>query len=138
MQSDKPAPSEYDGFRFYPSSDNGIDGFAITTFDFANEMANSTPIENSSMGYTYHVALFQHDGDEKVKVNDLFEAIFVDPLVYLKNLGGTDFFGFFVRKTDKSDTWVIEHVDRMTDGEFSRNLKSSLMSIANNWKECDD
>ena len=138
MQSDKPAPSEYDGFRFYPSSDNGMDGFAITTFDFANEMANSTPIENSSMGYTYHVALFQHDGDEKVKVNDLFEAIFVDPLVYLKNLGGTDFFGFFVRKTDKSDTWVIEHVDRMTDGEFSRNLKSSLMSIANNWKECDD
>ena len=132
MQSDKPAPSEYDGFRFYPSSDNGMDGFAITTFDFANEMANSTPIENSSMGYTYHVALFQHDGDEKVKINDLFEAIFVDPLVYLRNLGGTDFFGFFVRKTDKSDAWVIEHVDRMTDGEFSRNLKSSLMSIANN------
>lgn len=130
MQSDKPAPSEYDGFRFYPSSDNGMDGFAITTFDFANEMANSTPIENSSMGYTYHVALFQHDGDEKVKINDLFEAIFVDPLVYLRNLGGTDFFGFFVRKTDKSDAWVIEHVDRMTDGEFSRNLKSSLMSIA--------
>ena len=130
MQSDKPAPSEYDGFRFYPSSDNGMDGFAITTFDFANEMANSTPIENSSMGYTYHVALFQHDGDEKVKVNDLFEAIFVDPLVYLRNLGGTDFFGFFVRKTDKSDAWVIEHMDIMTDGEFSRNLKSSLMSIA--------
>jgi hypothetical protein len=132
MQSDKPAPSEYDGFRFYPSSDNGMDGFAITTFDFTNDLANSSPIENSSMGYTYHVALFQHDGDEKVKVNDLFEAIFVDPLVYLKNLGGTDFFGFFVRKTDKSDAWVIEHVDRMTDGEFSRNLKSSLMSIANN------
>lgn len=132
MQSDKPAPSEYDGFRFYPSSDNGMDGFAITTFDFANEMANSSPIENSSMGYTYHVALFQHDGDEKIKVNDLFEAIFVDPLVYLKNLGGTDFFGFFVRKTDKSDAWVIEHVDKMTDGEYSRNLKSSLMSIANN------
>ena len=132
MQSDKPAPSEYDGFRFYPSSDNGMDGFAITTFDFANEMANSTPIENSSMGYTYHVALFQHDGDEKVKVNDLFEAIFVDPLVYLRNLGGTDFFGFFVRKTDKSDAWVIKHMDIMTDGEFSRNLKSSLMSIANN------
>ena len=130
MQSDKPAPSEYDGFRFYPSSDNGIDGFAITTFDFANEMANSTPIENSSMGYTYHVALFQHDGDEKVKINDLFEAIFVDPLVYLRNLGGTDFFGFFVRKTDKSDAWVIKHMDIMTDGEFSRNLKSSLMSIA--------
>ena len=132
MQSDKPAPSEYDGFRFYPSSDNGMDGFAITTFDFANEMANSSPIENSSMGYTYHVALFQHDGDEKVKINDLFEAIFVDPLVYLRNLGGTDFFGFFVRKTDKSDAWVIEHMDIMTDGEYSRNLKSSLMSIANN------
>ena len=132
MQSDKPAPSEYDGFRFYPSSDNGMDGFAITTFDFANEMANSTPIENSSMGYKYHVALFQHDGDEKVKVNDLFEAIFVDPLVYLRNLGGTDFFGFFVRKTDKSDAWVIENVDKMTDGEFSRNLKSNLLSIANN------
>jgi len=132
MQSDKPAPSEYDGFRFYPSNDNGMDGFAITTFDFTNDLANSAPIENSSMGYTYHVALFQHDGDEKVKVNDLFEAIFVDPLVYLKNLGGTDFFGFFVRKTDKSDALVIEYVDKMTDGEYSRNLKSSLMSIANN------
>lgn len=132
MQSDNPTPSEYDGFRFYPSNDDGMDGFAVSTFDFANEMANSTPIGNSSMGYTYHVALFQHDGDEKVKINDLFEAIFVDPLVYLKNLAGTDFFGFFVRKTDKSDAWVVEHVDRMTDGEFSRNLKSSLMSIANN------
>jgi hypothetical protein len=50
--------------------------------------------------------------------------------VYLKNLGGTDFFGFFVRKTDKSDALVIEYVDKMTDGEYSRNLKSSLMSIA--------
>jgi hypothetical protein len=30
---------------------------------------------------------------------------------------------------------VIEYVDKMTDGEYSRNLKSSLMSIANNWKE---
>jgi hypothetical protein len=130
MQSDNPAPSDYDGFRFYPSTDDGIDGFAVSTFDFANDLANSAPVENSSMGYTYHVALFEHDGDEKVKINDLFEAIFVDPLVYLKNLGGTDFFGFFVRKTDKSDALVIEYVDKMTDGEYSRNLKSSLMSIA--------
>jgi hypothetical protein len=132
MQSDNPAPSEYDGFRFYPSTDDGIEGFAVSTFDFANDSANSVSVENSSMGYTYHVALFEHDGDENVKVNDLFEAIFVDPMVYLKNLAGTDFFGFFMRKTDKSDALVLEYVDKVTDGEYSRNLKSSLMSIANN------
>jgi len=132
MQSDKPAPSDYDGFRFYPSTDDGIEGFAVSTFDFANDSANSVSVENSSMGYTYHVALFEHDGDENVKVNDLFEAIFVDPMVYLKNLAGTDFFGFFMRKTDKSDALVLEYVDKVTDGEYSRNLKSSLMSIANN------
>ena len=132
MQSDKPAPSEYDGFRFYPSNDDGIEGFAVSTFDFIDEMANSTPIENSSMGYKYHVALFEHDDNEKVKINDLFEAIFSDPLVYLKNLNGTNFFGFFIRKTDKSETWVMENMDRITDGEYSRRMKSDLISIANN------
>ena len=130
MQSDKPAPSDYDGFRFYPSNDDGIEGFAVSTFDLIDEMANSSPIENSSMGYKYHVALFEHDDKDKVQINDLFEAIFADPLVYLRNLHGTNFFGFFIRKTDKSETWVMENMDRITDGEFSRRMKSDLMSIA--------
>lgn len=125
-------PDEYEGFYFYPSNTRGKKSTSISIFDFIDDMANATPIGNSSMGYTYHVGLFKEDNNKKVELNDLFEAIFVDPLVYLKNLGGTDFFGFVVRKTDKSDAWVVEHVDKLTDGEFSRNLKSSLTSIIDN------
>jgi hypothetical protein len=43
-------------------------------------------------------------------LNDTFEAIFADPVVYAEGLIGMDIYGTFVKKTEEAQKWFDEYL----------------------------
>lgn len=103
-------PSDYDGFYFLP--DESDDDLQIAYFNFKDEFANGTPIEGSTVGDKYHIAFFRRDDEGNPTFDDTFEAILGDPSVYVKNLVGAGIYGCILRKTEKSQAWFDEYLER--------------------------
>ena len=124
--------SEYDGFYFLPGEDDNEYNISFFTF---NEGKGGTPIENTEVGFKYHVAFFKWNEDESVEFNDTFEAIFADPLTYIEGLVGSRLYGTFVRKTEKSKEWFDNYLSKTLDSvtiQKSEEVIEMAKSIANN------
>lgn len=109
-----PKPKDYDGLYFVPSDNDGEEDIQVTFFTLEDEYQNSTPLSNTQVGDCWHVAFFKNDEEdiEKMKIDDVFEAIFADPFVYLKNLVGTNLSGCMIRKTTKSGKWFDDYLTK--------------------------
>jgi hypothetical protein len=121
-------PNEYDGFYFLP--DEGDDDLQIAYFNFKDEFANGTPIEQSSIGYKYHIAFFRRDDEGNPVFDDTFEAIFGDPVVYIKNLVGAGLYGCVLKKTEKSQEWFDEYLERAFKKLQLTKMITNLKAIA--------
>ena len=121
-------PSEYDGFYFLP--DEGDDDLQIAYFNFKDEFANGTPIEGSSVGDKYHIAFFRRDDEGNPTFDDTFEAILGDPSVYVKNLVGAGIYGCILRKTEKSQAWFDEYLERAFKKMQLAKMIDNLKAIA--------
>jgi hypothetical protein len=93
-------PETYDGLYFLPGDED--DEMAFAFFDMKDENYKHEPIENNSIGDKFHIAFFKRDENGDVTFDEHFEAIFGDPMEYLKALIGMDLFGCMVRKTETS------------------------------------
>lgn len=93
--------TNFDGFHLTPSENE--DEFRFDFFEFTEDMGEL--IEGSKLGHMYHVILFKTE-DDSVKIDDTFEAIFADPVVYAKSLPEANIFGTFVKKREKTQAWV--------------------------------
>jgi hypothetical protein len=120
-------PNEYDGFYFLPDESN--DDLQIAYFNFKDEFANATPIEHSSIGYKYHIAFFRRDKEGNPVFDDTFEAIFGDPTIYIKNLVGAGLYGCVLRKTEKSQEWFDEYLERALKKLHAIRLIENLKAI---------
>lgn len=123
--SDKKA-TEYDGFYFLPGEEDHEYNISFFTF---NEGKGGTPIENTEIGFKYHVAFFKWNDDESVEFNDTFEAIFSDPMTYIEGLVGSRLYGTFVKKTEKSKEWFENYLTRTLDTVTIQN-RDKVMEIA--------
>jgi hypothetical protein len=94
----------YDGLFFYPQfeEEQHVD-YKIELFEF-NDKRNSK-VQGTEVGDLYLIAFFKSDSETVIKLDDNFEAIFVDPLTYIKNLIGSKLYGIMVKKTKKSEKW---------------------------------
>lgn len=97
----------YDGFYFLPGDEEGA--MNIAYFDFTDSQYKGEPIEAAEHGDKYHIAFFKLAGEKPV-FDEHFEAIFSDPVVYVKNLLGSGLYGCVLRKTDKSANWWSEYL----------------------------
>jgi hypothetical protein len=122
-------PKEYDGFYFLP--DENDDDLQITYFKFKDEFANKKPIEENTIGYKYHIAFFKRDGEGNPVFDDTFEAIFGDPTIYIKNLVGAGLYGCVLKKTEKSQEWFDEYLERALKKLHAIRLIENLKSIIN-------
>jgi hypothetical protein len=93
----------FDGLYFVPGDEDGQ--LEISFFTFNDEVNKGSPIENNAVGDKFHVALFKEDDEGDITFDETFEAIFADPVVYLKGLAEMGIYGTFVRKTEKSQKW---------------------------------
>lgn len=103
-------PDEYDGLYFLPGDDEDEMTFAF--FTMKEDDYKHTPIEGNSIGDKFHIAFFRPDGEGNAKFDEHFEAIFADPLVYLKGLIGMELYGCLIRKTESSSKWFDNYVKK--------------------------
>lgn len=109
----------YDGFFFYPifNETTHID-YNIDLFQFNERKTKSNIVEKYELGDMYLIAFFKSDVKDVIKLNDNFEAVFIDPMTYIKNLIGSGLYGLMVKKTKKSEKWFKE-----TLTNFCKNVK---------------
>lgn len=107
---------EYDGFWFFPQSneENSHVDYEIHFFKFKEDVDNSPKIEYNEMGDKYHTVFIDFD-ENGIKIEDTFEALFIDPFVYIKNLIGSHLFGCMIRKTEKSTEWLKDYLTNITE-----------------------
>jgi len=101
---------DYDGFYFIPGDEENELNLAY--FKVKEGQTFGTPIEYSDLGNKYHVAFFKCDENGHPKFDHDFEAIFADPAVYIRNLIGTHIYGCILRKTECSQTWWKEYLEK--------------------------
>lgn len=121
---------KFDGFYFVPDYDDFEENYKLAFFNFKEEWTKAEPIEESEMGFKYHMAFFKENEEGVPEFEDAFEAILVDPLVYIKNLVGSGISGCIVKKTEQSDNWWTEYLDFITNGTFKKKVNEALKSLA--------
>jgi hypothetical protein len=122
--------SDFDGFYFVPDYDDFDENYKLAFFNFKEEWTKAEPVDKSEMGFTYHMAFFKENEEGLPEFEDAFEAILVDPLVYIKNLVGSGVSGCIVKKTEQSDNWWTEYLDFITNGTFKKKVNEALKSLA--------
>ena len=121
---------KFDGFYFVPDYDDFEENYKLAFFNFKEEWTKAEPIEESEMGFKYHMAFFKENEEGVPEFEDAFEAVLVDPLVYIKNLVGSGISGCIVKKTEQSDNWWTEYLDFITNGTFKKKVNEALKSLA--------
>lgn len=112
MLKHKSEMDDYDGFIFLPDDDDE-DELEFRFITYKENFGN--PIESSEHGDKYHVAFFRRDRETgEYSFDETFEAIFSDPLTYVKNLKGTQVFGTMVRKKEKTTEWFNNYLTDLT------------------------
>lgn len=95
--------NQCDGAYFAPGDDS--DELELSYFITDSEFKGQK-IDNTSLGDMYHIAFFKINDKGIPFFDEEFEAIFVDPTIYLtKSLLGSNFLGCIFRKTDNSHKW---------------------------------
>jgi len=129
MQPEEKKSHEYDGIYFLPYEDEKEEGLLISYFDFKNEMAEGTPIEGNAVGPKYHIAFFKQDENGLPIFDESFEAILGDPGKYIQNLTGAGIYGCVVKKTEKSQKWFDDYLNRTMNHITMRKMVGCLKSI---------
>jgi hypothetical protein len=102
------ATSTYDGFHLMPheKDENKVQ---FKFFKINEDHLQGDTIGRTDIGETFNVLLFKH-GSGGIELNDTFEAVFADPVVYAKNLIGMDIYGTFVKKTVEAQEWFDDYL----------------------------
>lgn len=101
---------DFDGFYFLPGDNENEMQFAY--FKVNEEHFSGKPVDGTEIGDMFHIAFFRQEEDGTPTFDEDFEAIFVDPTVYVEGLIGGNLYGCVFRKTEKSNTWWSEYLNR--------------------------
>lgn len=112
----------FDGFFFTPSLED--DEVELSFFDFNEEKyKNAEPVDKTPVGLTYHIVFFKPAGDGTVEFDESFEAVFADPVTYVKNLAGSNLFGCVLKKTTHSKKWFDNYLTNAKKKVTIHNMK---------------
>lgn len=99
---------DYDGFYLVPGAEGSLD---IKYFKYKDPKEFGEKKDHTDVGDMYHVAFFRKHDDEHLVFEEHFEAIFADPLVYVKGLSGGRIFGTFLRKSERSNEFWEDYLN---------------------------
>jgi len=125
--------TEYDGFYFLPGDEENE--LEISYFQFTEDEYRQNPTNYPNLGDMYHIAFFKPDCDGKPAFDETFDAILIDPKVYVTGLIGSNLFGCLVKKTKKSTEWFNDYLKNTQKSIMIKKLKSSLESILESKEE---
>jgi len=103
--------NEHDAIFFLPGDNqNQIQIEAVTYKDPGEN------IGGSEMGNAYHVILFKENPKtEELYDVDKFEAVFIDPIVYITQMLEQNWFGIVARKTTTSGNFIQNTFDKLKE-----------------------
>ncbi len=112
----------FDGFFFTPGTDENE--LELSFFNYSEEnLKNDEKVENTAIGDKYHIAFFKPKGKGLVEFDESFEAIFADPVTYVKNLTGSQLFGCVLRKTTQSGKWFDDYLSSAKENVTIHNMQ---------------
>ena len=109
-----PKPADYDGFYFVPNPEDD-DSTQFQYFTFNNAETRGLKVKGNDFGDLYHVILFKTNDDNVPILDENFEAVFSDPIVYAKNLSDMSIYGCILRKTNTSPNWIKDYLTNYAD-----------------------
>jgi hypothetical protein len=104
-----PKPADYDGFYFLPDLQDD-DTTQFHYFTFNNVEVRGQKVKVNDFGDLYHVVLFKTNEENVPILDETFEAVFIDPIVYAKNLSDMNIYGCVLRKTNTSPNWIENYL----------------------------
>lgn len=119
-----PNQNEYDGIYFVPDSEK--DKIKYEFFKLPEEYKSENKVDASSLGDSWHIAFFSIDDDGLPKLIDKFDAVFVDPFVYLYGIKDVPEYGAVLRKTDKSHKWFDKWLENVVISVLGKKLNKVL------------
>jgi hypothetical protein len=110
--NDKEYLEKCDGLTFVPDNDGGTE---IRFMTFHEKLKGE--IETSNSGDTwYHVCFLKYDEEnDSFEFDESFDAIFIDPLEYIRGLIGTNVYGTMVKKRQDSSEWFKGYLQNLKD-----------------------
>lgn len=88
-----------DGVHFLPVKKGGLD---IKGFLYDKK----SKYDKQELGQVFHILIYQCNSTGKIYNVDSFEAILLDPYIYVYNLINCDFFGVVSKKTKQSHKFI--------------------------------
>lgn len=118
--------NEYDGFYFQPTKDE--EGVEFNYFKFNEDKDRGYKVEITEMGDKYHIILWKSAEDGLPFIDDNYEAILIEPVVYAQHLvsGTIPMYGVIVRKTTESFKFVESYLEKFEDS-----VKKAIEKINN-------
>lgn len=93
---------EYDAIFFIPHEDDDT----LTNINVASYKKEGEKIGGTEMGDFYDIILFRMSEEDNVTDLERFEAILVDPRVYISRMVKDDWYGLVAKKTTSSASMV--------------------------------
>jgi hypothetical protein len=100
-----------DGLAFIPGEEGETE---IRFMTFYEPMKGKVQV-SSSGGVHYHVCFLKYDESDNLVFDDSFDAIFMDPLEYIKGLIGTNIYGTMIKKRENSDVWFQKYLTEIKE-----------------------
>jgi hypothetical protein len=107
----KPDDNEpFDAFFFLPGENKNTVHLEGATYKEPGEK-----IGGSAMGDSYHVILFKEASNGELVDIDRFNAVFIDPVIYMSNLIEIGWFGIVTRMTTTSEKFINSTFAKLTE-----------------------
>lgn len=83
-------------------------------FDVLHYITPGNKLGKSNLGDLFSIILFRIDDKENVIEKEKFEAVLIQPMIYILRILDLGFYGFVARLTDKSEKFIEQLYEGLT------------------------
>ena len=124
--------SDFDGIYFTTIEDGEKHEYQFFKLD---SKYKENPVEPTEIGHRWHIALFKDKEDGTFRFDDHFEAVFENPVHYVKNMLSMGLEGCVLRKTENSKEWFDHYLSVMKEHVIIDTVIPTLEAIKEKKRE---
>lgn len=106
---------DFDAIFFVPHEEDD----SLTNINVASYKTVGEKVGGTVMGDFYDIILFRMNEEDNVIDLEKFEAILVDPKVYVSRMVKSDYYGLVAKKTTTSDKFVGDIFDNWSNLSYN-------------------
>lgn len=106
---------EFDAIFFVPHEEDD----SLTNINVASYKKKGDKFGGTELGDFYDIILFRMNEDDDLVDLEKFEAILVDPRVYVSRMVKEDWYGLVAKKTTTSEEFVNNTFDKWLDLSYN-------------------